>query len=174
MHLEEHPRPESSVPKLFVDLDHGQLDEIGRSALEGRVDRRTLGEAASIGILTVDVRNRSRPSEKRFYLLIAPGFLQYTINKGPDTGIFFKVRLNKGLASRGSMPTAAQSKGRDAIDDAKVHSLRAAPMSAVIMSGGTPKTWAAVKVWMSSPRRNASTSSGSSEKCASSRNSICE
>ena len=45
--------------------------------------------------------------------------------------------------------------------------------SGVTISGGTPKTCDAVKVWMSSPRRKASTRSGSCEKCASRRSSIC-
>ncbi len=37
-----------------------------------------------------------------------------------------------------------------------------------------PKTLAAVRAWMSSPRWNASTSAGSREKCAIRRSSICE
>ena len=46
--------------------------------------------------------------------------------------------------------------------------------SGVTISGGTPITSAAVRVWMSSPLRNASTSTGSRDMCASRRSSICE
>ncbi|MBE7543819.1 MAG: hypothetical protein HS123_15800 [Solibacteraceae bacterium] len=47
-------------------------------------------------------------------------------------------------------------------------------ISGVTISGGTSNTSAAVRVWMSSLSRKASTSTGSHEKWARSRNSICE
>ena len=46
--------------------------------------------------------------------------------------------------------------------------------SFVTIIGGTPSTSAAVLVWMSSPRRKASISTGSPDMWASSRSSICE
>ena len=46
--------------------------------------------------------------------------------------------------------------------------------SGVTISGGTPSTSDAVRVWMSSPLRKASISSASPDMCASRRSSICE
>jgi hypothetical protein len=44
----------------------------------------------------------------------------------------------------------------------------------VSVAGSLPSTSAAVAVWMSSPRANASRSFGSPETCARMRSSICE
>ena len=47
-------------------------------------------------------------------------------------------------------------------------------MSGVTLSGGTPKTRAAVAVWMSAPVRKASSMAGSRLSAAMTRSSICE
>ena len=48
--LEGHAGAEMARGDLSVDADHGELDEVGGGALQGRVDGGALGEASLIGV----------------------------------------------------------------------------------------------------------------------------
>ncbi len=64
VHLENHARLEIALPDFAVERDHGQLDEVGGGALEGRVDRGALGESARIGVAALDIGNGAKPAEE--------------------------------------------------------------------------------------------------------------
>ena len=60
-------------------------------------------------------------------------------------------------SSRENAELRRQAEGADAVNDAEVHGLGVrAALRGVTISGGTPSTSAAVRVWMSSPLRKAS------------------
>ena len=46
MHLEEHPGLQFMAGQLALDVDHRQLDHVGRGALNGGVNGVALGRAA--------------------------------------------------------------------------------------------------------------------------------
>ena len=55
MHLQQHLRPKPPAAELFMHPDHGQLDHIGSSPLDGRVDGIPLGKAPDGEIGGIDV-----------------------------------------------------------------------------------------------------------------------
>ncbi len=54
MDLEQHPGGKPRILQGARHADHGALDDIGGAALDGRVDRGALGEAAARRVLVVD------------------------------------------------------------------------------------------------------------------------
>ena len=55
VHLQNHLGVDALVLEAAVDTHHGQFDDIGGSALNGRVDGVALAEAPHYGIARVDV-----------------------------------------------------------------------------------------------------------------------
>ena len=51
--------------KLAVDVDHGQLDEVGGGALQRRIERGAFGEAAQIGLRRDDFGDRAAAARER-------------------------------------------------------------------------------------------------------------
>src|SRR5579862_270514 len=76
VHLQGHARLETLLAKGGVDANHGDLDQVRRSSLQWRVDGSSLGKAALIGILRVDVGNGANAAEERFHFLVATSLLK--------------------------------------------------------------------------------------------------
>src|SRR5450432_588809 len=129
MYLKQHARREFACAQLFVNVDHGQLDQISGCALQRRVYGCALGEPAHVRVLAVDVRNGAYASEHGFYFLLTPGLFQYVINKLANALIFLKIGLDELLGfALLNAKLRGQSERRNTIDNAEVHGLGAAAM----------------------------------------------
>ncbi len=58
--LEDHRRLKPLPPKAGEDPYHGDLDEVGRGALDRGVDGVSLGEAAHRAVAAADLRDSAR------------------------------------------------------------------------------------------------------------------
>src|SRR5581483_395575 len=126
MHLQNHARLEIAFCQLAIERDHRQLNQIGSCALQRRIDGRTLGKAALVGVATLDVRNRSQPSEERAYKAIFPRLRQRLFDERFYTFIPSEVALDISFRFRlRNAKLRRQSEGGDAIDDTEVHGLGA-------------------------------------------------
>jgi len=151
--LEGHAGAELARGDLRVDADHGQLDEVGGGALQGRVDGGALGEASLIGVARRDVWDGADAAEPGADELVAADGFERAVDEGADAGVTGKVGL---YILPGDLLVDAelrgQAEGRDAVDDAEVDGLGAG-VSLSSWATGMPKTSEAVRVWMSCPVR---------------------
>ena len=58
-------RDSNSVGQAAVELDHGELDQIGGGALHRRIHRGALGKIAQVGLRRIDFGNRPDAAEER-------------------------------------------------------------------------------------------------------------
>ena len=58
VHLQNHARAQLLLDELTLDSNHRQLDEVSGRALQRRIERRPLGQAAEIALQRNDFRNR--------------------------------------------------------------------------------------------------------------------
>ena len=61
MNLQKHPGVKFHLFQLLVHLDHSQLDDIGRRALDWGVDGGALGKLAPDPVGVVYVRQQASP-----------------------------------------------------------------------------------------------------------------
>src|SRR3954464_10579084 len=127
MYLEGHARTQFAARKLSIDLDHGQLDDVGCGPLERRIDCSALGETAHVRILAVDVGNLPDATEERAHPLLAARFVEDAINVGAHTTVALEIGFDIFLGFLLiNAELRGESKRRDAVDDSKVHSFGAA------------------------------------------------
>ncbi len=158
-----------------LNLVHGELDDIGRTALHGMVHRRALAEAALHFVARLQLGNMAFAAEHRSR---EPAFLRLfnrLVEVGAHARIGLEITVNHILSR---FETDSQALGQAerllAVHDAEVHGLRAAAQLRVTSSTGTSNTRAAVAAWKSAPEQNASIRCSSPDRCASRRSSICE
>ena len=65
VHLQQHPAPEAARGQLAGDADHRDLHEIGGGALDGRIGRHALAEAAQIGVAAPQLGEIAPAAEQR-------------------------------------------------------------------------------------------------------------
>ena len=65
MDLQNHTCLETALGELSIDDDHGQLDEVGRRALQGCIDSSALCKSALVGVAALDIRNGPDTPEHR-------------------------------------------------------------------------------------------------------------
>jgi hypothetical protein len=170
--LEGHAGAEVAARDLGVDADHGQLDEVGGGALQGRVDGGALGEASLIGVARRDVWDGADSTKIRADGLVAADGFQRAVDEAADSGVTGKVGLY--ILLRNALVDAelrGQAEGRDAVDDAEVDGLGAGARLLVELGDGDAEDLGGgegVDVLYADRR------SGSCEKWAMRRSSICE
>src|SRR6058998_1482909 len=84
-----------------VDSDHRHLDQIGCGALQGRIDRGSLGKAPEICILAVDIWDWPHSPEQRLNFLFAAGFLESLVDELTHTAVLFKIGIDESLGFGG-------------------------------------------------------------------------
>ena len=90
VNLQGHARLQALLAESGVDADHGNLDQIGGGALQWRVHRGALGEAAQVGVLAVDVGDGAHATEQRPDFLFAASLVQGSVDEGTHAFVFFK------------------------------------------------------------------------------------
>ncbi len=92
--LEGHEGTEFTAGDFGVDAEHGDLDEVGGSALQRRVDGSTFGEAALVGIAGLDVGDGADAAEGGANLLRAADFFERGFNERCDAGVAGEVAVD--------------------------------------------------------------------------------
>jgi len=109
-----------------VEVDHGDLDEIGRGALDRRVDGGALGELAQRRIGARDLGDVATAVQQGADVPVPAGLLEDPVQEPPDPFVAVEVAvdvlLRLGLADP-QFPGEAE--GTHPVDDAEVDHLRA-------------------------------------------------
>src|SRR5262249_14906512 len=89
-----------------------------------------------VGVLAVDVRNRTHTAKQRSYTLLAARLFQHAVNELAHSVVLFKISVNEffGFALFNSQ-LLRQPEGREAVDNAEVHRLGAAAVFGVQQHG---------------------------------------
>src|SRR6266849_6380383 len=120
---------QSALQNRRINPDHGNLNQVRRGALQGRVDRGSFRKSPQVVVLAVDVWNWAHASEQSLYSPVAASFFERAIDEGPHPAVFFEIGLNKSLRLRSLDPEILrQSKRRKSINNAEVHDLRLSPV----------------------------------------------
>jgi len=124
--LEGHAGAEMARGDLGVDANHGELDEVGGGALQGRVDGGALGEAALIGVARRDVWDGADAAEPGADELVAADGFEGAVDEGADAGVTLEVLFDVGAGlALVDAKLRGEAEGRDAVDDAEVDGLGA-------------------------------------------------
>ena len=81
--LQQHPRRRLFSPQPAVDVDHGQLDQIGRRALDDRVDRRAFGKVSLARRAASNAADRAPPAEDGTNITSLRALFQYPSSEIP-------------------------------------------------------------------------------------------
>ena len=126
MHLQHKFRLKAVSDQAALNLVHGELDDIGRTALHGMVHRRALAEAALHFVARLQLGNMALAAEHRGR---EPTFLRLfnrLVEVGAHARIGLEITVNHILSL---FETDSQALGQAerllAIDDTEVHGLRA-------------------------------------------------
>ena len=121
MHLENHFGLDTLVLETPVDAHHGELDDIGRRALDGSVDGVALAETPHHGIARVDVGQHAPPSIKGgdIAFLARLGDAAVDVLAHLREGGVVAIDEHLGFIARDVQPLG-EPKGADAIQDAKI------------------------------------------------------
>ena len=119
MHLEQQRALITGCAERAIDPDHGQLDQVGRRALQRRIDGRALGESARVGIAAVDIRYRALTSEQSASHAGLAHFRDCGFDELLHAGIALEIRLDVllGFGARDA-ELRGQAESADAIHDA--------------------------------------------------------
>ena len=100
---------------------HGNLHDIGGTALYGRVDGIALGIATHHGIVAVDVGQGTAAMEDGFGVTLLACHGNTSIHIFLHTGIGMEITVDKLLCFAPAASEAfCKTKGADAIDDAEI------------------------------------------------------
>ena len=105
VHLQQHPARESALPDRAMDPDHGELDQVGRGALERRVLRVPLAVGPHVEVPVLDLGDVAPPLEERLDVALFPGQLDLPVEKGTDPGEPLEVAGDEPFASSCEMPS---------------------------------------------------------------------
>jgi len=124
VNLEQHPRRQVLFSKRPLDIDHGDLDDVGRSALDGRVERRALGDVASLPVVAVEVGQVATATEQGGGVFVAAGlfhgFVQIVAHPAEPGEV--GVHLFFGFA-RADLELCRQAEGTEAVREPVAHRL---------------------------------------------------
>ena len=131
VYLQNHFRANAFRLETGGDAYHGNLDNVGRSALNGSVHGVALCIAAHNGIARVDVWQVAAATAKRFDITQFFGAADAVVNIFPYAGIGLEIIVNQFFCLRSAyFHTLGKAKGRNAIDDAEISRLGFAPLVA--------------------------------------------
>ena len=127
MHLEHHAEREVLVVDALLDADHGNLDEVGGTALHWRVHGHAFGHLRFHAVGTVDACNVAAAAGKRFDIAVAVGGGLGVVDELLHALVHFKVAVDEtlGLCHR-NFQVAGEAECGHAVEHAKIHDLRVA------------------------------------------------
>ncbi len=129
--LEDHLYVRQFVVKLFMNIDHGDFDQVRGRALDRAVHGHALAEASLCGVAALEFGNRPAAAKDGGGIALLPSFRDVPVHEGPYGGESLKegvdVLLRFGLRDAEVLREAERA---DAIDDAEDNGLgRAAHVS---------------------------------------------
>ncbi len=94
--LQYHSSPALTSLELAMDVDHGELDEIGRRPLDRRICRDALAKTADIGVLRVQFGDVTSAAEERLYVALFAGAFDLAVEVGTNGGKPLEVVIDEG------------------------------------------------------------------------------
>ena len=124
MHLEHHAEREVLVVDALLDADHGDLDEVGGTALHGGIHGHAFGHLRFHAVAGVDACDVAAASGKCFYVAVAVGGSLGVVDELLHALVHFEVTVDKalGLPHR-DFQVAGEAEGGHAVEHAEVHHL---------------------------------------------------
>ena len=121
MYLEDHLRADALVLEPLPDAYHGQLDDVGLAALDGRVDGVALGKASHGGVARRDVGQVATAAEESLGITLLACHLLRLLHILLHLGEGGEIAVDE-LAGLAVVDAHAlcQAVGGDAVDDAEV------------------------------------------------------
>ena len=109
-----------------VQVDHGQLDQVGSRALDHGVDGGALGQGAALGVGRLDLGDGAAAPEHGGDEAVVHGLLDALGQEGGDAGEAGLVAVDDlGGLGVGHAQASGQAEGGHAVDDAEVDHLGA-------------------------------------------------
>ena len=124
MDLQDHPALQAGLGHPLVHADHRQFDDVGRSALDGRVHGVPFCQRAHSGVLRVDVRQEAPAAEQRLHVPVLTGEADAVVDERPDGREGGEVSVDQVLGFLAAqMQALREAEGRDAVHNAEVRRL---------------------------------------------------
>ena len=116
--------PEAAVRHVLVDIDHGDLGDVGGGALNRHVDRHALGCGSVEASARTDVRQLAPPAGQCLGVALAPRFFFHRIDVVPDSRVLAEVEFDELLSLRaGQIGLHGHTVCAEAVDDAEIQDL---------------------------------------------------
>ena len=127
MHLEHHAEREILVVDALLNADHGNLDEVGSTALHGGVHGHAFCHLRFHAVGTVDACDVAAASGERFDIAVAVGGGLGVVDELLHALVHFEVAVDKALClCHRDFQVAGEAEGGHAVKHAEVHDLRVA------------------------------------------------
>ena len=126
MHLQEHARPETSGPEAIVQPHHGDLHDVGRTALDGRVDGGALYRHPLVHrqAAVEQLREEALAALQRLHVAVPACLGQGAVDVLADARVRAEVLLQELLGlPLGKLRAAAEAERADAVDRGEVDGL---------------------------------------------------
>ena len=149
-----------------VDREHGEFDHVGGGALDDAVDGGSFGQRERLAAGVVgeerqlvdgaDALDAAAAAEDRGDVAVAAAFVERVDHELGDAAVGGEIAVDErgGFFLRDA-EALGEAERALAVDDAEVDGLGAAALGRRTSPSGTPKTWLATSVWMSSSRSKA-------------------
>ena len=124
MHLQDESAAQFFPAQRFVHTHHGQLDDIRRSSLHGRVHGSALAKLPHHLLGRLQLRQIAAAPHQRFRIAAGLAFLCCLFHKALYARIFFEISADKLLRlSRAHTGVAGKAKAADAVNQPEVDCL---------------------------------------------------
>ena len=128
MHLQQHAAFQPGRIQRRRQLDHGALDDVGRPSLQRCIAGLPLGIAALGGVAVGNAGHPATAAERGQHETADARFLPRAFHVRADARVAHEIRVDIALRlARLDAELAAEPEGADAIDDAEIDRLGAAP-----------------------------------------------
>ncbi len=94
VHLQDHLASQVFLFEFVEDADHGDLDHVGRRALDRGVDSISLCETSYGVVARIDITQVPSAAHQRFHIPVFPGKSNGLIHIFLDAGVFLKVGID--------------------------------------------------------------------------------
>ena len=124
MHLQQHPGLEPGRGDGFVDVNHGDLDDVGGAALDRGIQRGAFGGLPELTVAAVQFRQIASAAQHRRGEAVFAGLLDHTLQVVPHAAEPGEVgvHLFLGLFS-GDLELRGQTVGAESVGKAVGHRL---------------------------------------------------
>ena len=124
VHLQQHARRQVLFCERPLNIDHGDLDDVGRGALDGRVERRPFGDVASLPVVTVEVGQVATATEQGGRVLVAAGLFDGFVQVVAHPAEPGEVGLHLFFCfARADLELCRQAEGTESVREPVAHRL---------------------------------------------------